>query len=471
MTPPSRTDHLGPRERAERGLAARVTLPPGEQGDLVIRGDRPDPVSVLEEQALTRVPELVPVRHGRMMVSPFTYFRGSAKGMAIDLGGAPTSGLEVQLCGDAHLSNFGAFASPERRLVFDLNDFDETAPGPWEWDVKRLAASIVVAGRGNGFSTVETRESVLATLRSYRDAMAGFATMRTLDVWYARSEIKAVKKLVRKELSKKRRRDLDKAVTKARGSDSLKVFTKLTEVVDGHVRIKGDPPLLSRLEDLIPDQARESLETQIRELLGGYRGTLATERRALFDRFEFVDMARKVVGVGSVGTRCWIVLLRGRDEGDPLFLQVKEAEASVLTGQVPSGMRHPDAPGNQGERVVAGQRLMQASSDIFLGWQHVVGFDGRERDFYVRQLRDMKASFVVERMNPHEMRIYGRLCGWVLARAHARSGDPIALAAYLGDDDVFPKAVARHAELYADQTERDHAALLEAIRVGRLTSA
>lgn len=463
-----RTPRLSPQERASRGLAARALLPPEEQGEVVLSPGRPDTVAVLEEQAATRVPELVPVRHGRMMVSPFTFFRGHAKGMAIDLGAAPVSGLAVRLCGDAHLSNFGLFASPERRLLFDINDFDESLPGPWEWDVKRLAASLDVAGRENGFTGNERRKCVVKTVRRYRDAMAEFAAMPALDIWYARADVEEVVELLRTKIGRSRRKSLDKAVAKARSSDRLKAFAKLTEVVDGQVRIKSDPPLLVPMGDLLPDADREELAGQIMELLSHYRRTLASDRRVLFDQFEFIDLARKVVGVGSVGTRCWIVLLRGRDDGDPLFLQVKEAEASVLKSTVPSTMRQRNAPRNEGARVVAGQRLMQAASDIFLGWQRVEGIDGRERDFFVRQLRDMKGSAVVEQMDPKGMTIYGQLCGWTLARAHARSGDPIAISAYLGDDDGFATAVAAFADGYADQTERDHSVFLDAIRSGRL---
>jgi len=463
-----RTPRLSPQERASRGLAARALLPPEEQGEVVLSPGRPDTVAVLEEQAVTRVPELVPVRHGRMMVSPFTFFRGHAKGMAIDLGAAPVSGLAVRLCGDAHLSNFGLFASPERRLLFDINDFDESLPGPWEWDVKRLAASLDVAGRENGFTDKERRKCVVKTVRRYRDAMADFAAMPALDVWYARADVEEVVELLRTKIGRSRRKSLDKAVAKARSSDRLKAFAKLTEIVDGQVRIKSDPPLLVPMGDLLPDADREELADQIIELLSHYRRTLASDRRVLFDQFEFIDLARKVVGVGSVGTRCWIVLLRGRDDGDPLFLQVKEAEASVLKSTVPSTMRHRNAPRNEGARVVAGQRLMQAASDIFLGWQRVEGIDGRERDFFVRQLRDMKGSAVVEQMDPKSMTIYGQLCGWTLARAHARSGDPIAISAYLGDDDGFATAAAAFADGYADQTERDHSVFLDAIRSGRL---
>jgi len=430
--------------------------------------NRPDPVSLLEEQARSRVPELVPVRHGRMMVSPFAFFRGNALGMATDLAAAPVSGLGVQLCGDAHLSNFGLFGSPERRLLFDLNDFDESIAGPWEWDVKRLAVSIAVAGRGNGFSRKHRRSCVLETVRRYRDATADFATMRTLDVWYARADIDEVEETLRNKLSSRHRKNLDQTTLKARGSGNLKAFGKLTEITDDGVRIRADAPLVVPIADLLPDAGREELETQIKALLNRYRRSLPIERRTLLDEFEFVDLARKVVGVGSVGTRCWIVLLRGRDDGDPLFLQVKEAGPSVLKAKVPAALRQRSAPRNEGERVVVGQRLMQAASDVFLGWQRVGGIDGRLRDFYVRQLRDMKGSAVVEKMDPRGMTMYGQLCGWTLAKAHARTGDRIALATYLNSDDAFPEAMAEYAEAYADQNERDYQAFLDAIESGRL---
>ena len=471
---PSRTDRAsephrpGPRERAEHGLSARAAFPPSEQAALVLPAGRVDPVSVLEGQARTRVPELVPVRHGRMMVSPFTFFRGNALGMAMDLSAAPVSGLRAQMCGDAHLSNFGMFASPERRLVFDLNDFDETLPGPWEWDVKRLATSLVVAGRENGFTRKQRRRSVRKAVRRYRDATARFASMRALDVWYARADVDELREMFRTKMSSSRRKIVDKNLAKTRANDNLKAFRKLTELDGGRLRLRADPPLMVPIEDLLPDTDRNELVSLLVGLLNGYRRTLASDRRSLLDRFEFVHLARKVVGVGSVGTRCWIVLLRGRDDDDPLFLQVKEAEASVYKAHVPSSMRQRNAPRNQGERVVVGQRLMQATSDIFLGWERIQGIDGKQRDFYVRQLRDMKGSALVETLDPEAMAWYGELCGATLARAHARSGDSIALAAYLGDDDTFPDAVADFAEQYADQNERDHALFLEAIRTGRV---
>ncbi|MEV0803758.1 DUF2252 domain-containing protein [Kribbella sp. NPDC050281] len=459
---------LAPSDHARLGLAARAALPPREQAQFVLPSNRPDPVALLEAQARSRVAELVPVRHGRMMVSPFTFFRGNALGMAADLGAAPVSGLTAQLCGDAHLSNFGVYGSPERRLLFDLNDFDETIAGPWEWDVKRLAASLSVAGRSNGFSRKERRKCVLETVRRYRDASADFATMRNLDVWYARADIDEVEEALRSKMSASRRRNVDQTLLKARGSGSLKAFAKLTEMTDDGVRIKADPPLVVPIADLLPDAGREELEAGIKELLTLYRRSLPPEQRDLFDQFEFVDMARKVVGVGSVGTRCWIVLLRGRDDGDPLLLQVKEAVPSVLKTMVPTVLRQRSAPRNEGERVVVGQRLMQAASDIFLGWQRVDGIDGQTRDFYVRQLRDMKGSAVVEKMDPRGMTMYGQLCGWTLARAHARSGDRIALATYLNSDDAFPEAMVEYAEAYADQNERDYQVFMDAIKSGRL---
>ncbi|WP_405066501.1 DUF2252 domain-containing protein [Kribbella sp. NBC_01510] len=459
---------LAPADHARLGLAARAALPPREQAELVLPADRPDPVALFEEQARSRVPELVPVRHGRMMVSPFAFFRGNALGMATDLGVAPVSGLGVQLCGDAHLSNFGVFGSPERRLLFDINDFDETIAGPWEWDVKRLAASLSIAGRDNGFGRKERRKCVLETVRRYRDASAEFATMRALDVWYAHADIDEIEETLRNKLTSSRSRRVDQTLLKARGSGSLKAFAKLTDITDDGVRIKADPPLVVPIADLLPDAGRAELETGIKGLLNLYRRSLPAERRALFDQFEFVDMARKVVGVGSVDTRCWIVLLRGRDDGDPLFLQVKEAAPSVLKAKVPTTLRQRSQPRNEGERVVVGQRLMQAASDIFLGWQRVEGIDEQTRDFYLRQLRDMKGSAAVERMDPRGMTMYGQLCGWTLARAHARSGDRIALSTYLNSDDAFPEAMVEYAEAYADQNERDYQAFLEAIKTGRL---
>ncbi|EWT01620.1 hypothetical protein N865_15130 [Intrasporangium oryzae NRRL B-24470] len=469
---PRPDDHPGPEERVARGLAARSAVPPGELGDFEPAADRPGVADVLADQARTRVPELVPIRHARMAVSPFTFFRGHAKGMAIDLAPGPVSGISVQLCGDAHLSNFGVFASPERHLLFDVNDFDETHPGPWEWDVMRLVASIAVAGRANGFSGKQRRACVLGTAERYREAMAQFAGMRFLDVWYSHADVDELRGEVLPKLSAKRRQTMEKNLGKARSSGNLKALAKLTELVDGELRLRSDPPLMVPLGELLPEDDRADLVARMLGLLQHYRGTLPSDRRMLFDRFEFLDIARKVVGVGSVGTRCWVVLLRGRDDQDPLFLQVKEAEASVLEAAIPAAMRPAEPFGNQGERVVKGQRLMQAASDIFLGWQRVdQGIDGVGRDFYVRQLRDMKGSALIDQMNPPTMTLYGQYCAWTLARAHARSGDDIAIAAYLGDDDGFATAMARFAETYADQTERDHAAFVDAIGSGRLPAA
>ena len=429
--------------------------------------DRPDPISLLEEQAKSRVPELVPVRYGRMMVSPFTYFRGAALPMASDLAATPVSGLAVQACGDAHLSNFGLFGSAERRLMFDVNDFDETLPGPWEWDVKRLAASLEVAARGNGFTDKQRREIVAASVARYRQAMRSFAGMTNLNVWYAHMDMDQMRARFDAQLRPQQRKAVDKGLAKARTRDSMEEVAKLTRVVDGQLRIIADPPLLVPLADLTPKQTdRAAMAEQFVGLISTYRRTLETDRRFLLEQFRFADMARKVVGVGSVGTRCWIVLMLGRDDSDPLFLQVKEAEASVLSRFVGASKY-----ANQGQRVVAGQRLMQASSDIFLGWQRVeAGLDGRQRDFYVRQLRDWKFSVDIETMVPRGMRMYGEVCGWTLARAHARSGDRIAIAAYLGGSDVFDRAIGEFAAAYADQNERDHSSLVAAITSGRITA-
>jgi len=459
-----------PVSRAAHGVQARALAPLDSHAELPADPDRPDPVAVLEAQAATRVTRLVPIRYGRMMGSPFTFFRGAAAVMATDLAGTPTSGLMCQVCGDAHLSNFGVFASPERRLVFDVNDFDETCVGPWEWDVKRLAASLAIAARERGFRRKARADIVAGAVRQYRQAMADFAGRRELDVWYARADLDELGPVLAAQLSKTRRKRLDRMGAKARTRDSMQATGKLTRLVGGRRRIIADPPLIVPIADLLPDASRDELELTIRGLLMRYRDTLPTDRRHLLDAFEFVDMAHKVVGVGSVGTRCWIVLMQGRDDNDPLLLQVKEAQRSVLAGHV-GYVPVTDPPASEGERVVAGQRLMQAASDIFLGWQTVEGIDGRQRDFYVRQLRDWKGSAVVEDMNPTVMGAYAALCGWTLARAHARSGDRIAIAAYLGDEPVFDRAVAEFAERYADRNDSDHAALVRAVRDGRLAAA
>ncbi len=456
---------LTPADRAARGKAARAEVPRDSHTAFEPPPDRPDPIGLLEQQAKTRVPELVPVRWGRMSVSPFTYFRGAALPMASDLAATPVSGLAVQACGDAHLSNFGIFGSAERRLVFDVNDFDETLPGPWEWDVKRLAASLEVAARGNGFSAKQRREIILAAVGRYRQAMRDFAGMTSLDVWYAHVDMDQLRAQFESQLKARQRKLVDKGLATARTKDSMQAVAKLTRTVDGRPRIISDPPLVVPIDELMPaDTDRATIEGQLRRLIAGYRRTLETDRRYLLEQFEFCDMARKVVGVGSVGTRCWIVLMLGRDDTDPLFLQVKEAETSVLSRFVGASKYT-----NQGQRVVAGQRLMQASSDIFLGWQRIeAGLDGQPRDFYVRQLRDWKFSVEIETMVPAGLRLYGALCGWTLARAHARSGDRIAIAAYLGGSDVFDKAITQFAAAYADQNERDYQSLLNAVASGRI---
>jgi uncharacterized protein (DUF2252 family) len=461
-------EELSPPERAARGKAARARAPLDGHAAFEPPPDRPDPIELLEEQAESRVPELVPVRYGRMLVSPFSYYRGAALPMASDLAATPVSGLAVQACGDAHLSNFGIFGSAERRLVFDVNDFDETLPGPWEWDVKRLAASLEIAARDNGFAGKKRRAIVAAAVTRYREAMRDFAGRTNLDVWYAMADLDELRQQA-SQLEARQRKAAGKALVKARTRDSMQEVAKLCRVEDGRLRIVSDPPLVVPIDELVAEQAdRKAVLSQLADLMAGYRRTLETDRRYLIEQFELADMARKVVGVGSVGTRCWIALMFGRDQSDPLFLQVKEAQASVLSRFV-GASKYP----NQGQRVVAGQRLMQASSDIFLGWQRIESGleDGRSYDYYVRQLRDWKFSVDIETMVPRGMRGYGELCGWTLARAHARSGDRIAIAAYLGGSDTFDQAVAQFAAAYADQNEKDHQALVAAAASGRITAA
>lgn len=455
--------HPTSQERASLGKAARATAPRSSHAEFTPGPERPDPLQIIAAQSATRLPDLVPLRYGRMSESPFRFYRGAAAIMASDLASTPASGLRTQLCGDAHMLNFRLLASPERRLMFDINDFDETLPGPWEWDVKRLSASLVIAARANGFSTKERAGIVRATVRSYRETMRFYAGLGNMAVWYARFDVDRVRARFGADLSARGRARWSQAVTQARSRDTLQAFDKFTRVVDGKRRIIPDPPLITRLEDLLPQDRRGDVEHEIHRLIERYGQTLQSDRRYLLEQYRVADMARKVVGVGSVGTRCWIVLLLGRDDEDPLFLQAKEADESVLAPHVGAS-----AYRTQGERVVAGQRLMQATSDIFLGWERAEGIDGRRRDFYVRQLRDWKWVATAEDMVPRGMRTFGTLCGATLARAHARSGDRIAIAAYLGGGESFDRALVTFAEHYADQNERDHQALVDAIRAGRL---
>jgi uncharacterized protein (DUF2252 family) len=449
--------HATPTERARAGKAARARVPRESHAGWTPPASRPDPVELLRAQAETRVTELVPVRYERMLVSPFAYYRGAALPMASDLSVTPVSGFRVQACGDAHLSNFGVFASPDRRLVFDVNDFDETLPAPWEWDVKRLAASLEVAARQNGFRDRDRRAIVLAAAGGYREAMREFAAKGNLEIWYSRADIARLRKELDSQLGKLQRHRWDKGEAKALTADSMRDVRKLTRTVGGQRRIAADPPLVVPLRDLMTSDT-EALD--IEAILAAYRASLRSDIAALLDRYEIVDVARKVVGVGSVGTRCWIVLTSGRDVNDLLFLQIKEAQESVLARY--AGASDYD---NQGQRVVAGQWLMQAASDIFLGWQRVPrGLDGSQRDFYVRQLRDWKYSLDIDAMVPRGMRLYGQMCGRTLARAHARTGDAIAIAGYLGKADVFDRAIAEFARDYADQNERDYAAFAAAAR-------
>ena len=478
-------------ERLNRGRIARDGTPPSSHVGWRPAADRPDPVGLLEQQDRTREPDLVPVRHGRMMVSPFTFYRGAAKIMAADLKDTPAAGLRTQLCGDAHLSNFGMFASPERRLVFDLNDFDETLPGPFEYDVKRMAASFLIAGRNNGFAKADARAAAMASVAAYREAMADFARMPTMDIWYAHfdedrfrtviqdalaAETSAAVKKEKAKAAKKGQKDpkqaakvakeaarrAEKNLAKAHTRDSVQALSKLAELVDGQYRIVSQPPVIVPARDLAatfglsPDQIIPTLHEQFR----AYRATLPDDRRKLLEKFEIVDAARKVVGVGSVGTRAFIILLEGRDAHDPLFLQIKEATASVLEASLPRSRYR-----QHGERVVQGQRMMQAASDIFLGWTKGVDVN---RHFYWRQLRDMKGSALVELMAPVTLVYYAQMCGWTLARAHARSGDPVAMAGYLGRDDAFDRSVTDFAERYADRNEQDYEEFVKAVRSGRL---
>jgi uncharacterized protein (DUF2252 family) len=468
--PVSIVPHRTEVESKARGKEARVKTPRASHATFEPAADRPDPVSLLEEQATTRVAALVPIRYGRMQVSPFTFFRGAALVMASDLSSTPNSGLNAQICGDAHLANFGVFGSPERQLVFDCNDFDETHPGPWEWDIKRLAASVVVAGRSRGHAKSVRTAAIVGLGQVYRESMRQMAAMPNLEVWYSHVNVDEVITGLESQAaasgSKAQARmvaNATKAVEKARTKDSMKALDKLTHVVDGERVIISDPPLLVPIEELAPEVEYEQVVHLFRDILRRYRQSLPTDRRHLLEQYRFSQMARKVVGVGSVGTRAWVILLHGASHEDVLFLQAKEAEASVL-----ERFTKKSAYGNHGARVVAGQRLMQASSDIFLGWQRAEGVDGISRDYYLRQLQDWKGSIDTETMVPQGLEAYGKLCALTLARAHARSGDRFAMAAYLGNNPTFEKALAKFAESYADQNERDYETFAAACKSGRI---
>ncbi|NJP42821.1 DUF2252 domain-containing protein [Actinacidiphila epipremni] len=461
-------ERRSPAERAAHGKAARRRIPRSAQARFAPPAGRFDPVALLERQSADRVPELVPIRYRRMLESPFRFYRGAAGIMAADLGPAPDTGLIAQLCGDAHLLNFRLLASPERHLVFDINDFDETLPGPFEWDLKRLATSLEIAARARGFEAARRAAIVRGAVEAYRERMQLLAGMGTLDIWYAQDDTAQLEQLLPKDRPDKDiRKRTGKALAKARTRDTAQAVGKLTRVADGRRAFVPDPPLITPLRDLLPDGPRADLEDLLHGLLHRYAESLPAERQLLLRRFQVVDMARKVVGVGSVGTRCWVVLGIGRDDEDPLVLQAKEAGRSVLAPYVPAGGTH----GNQGRRVVYGQRLMQSAGDILLGWVRVTGFDGKRRDFYVRQLRDWKGIARPESMSPTMLRLFARVCGASLARAHARSGDPVALAAYAGGGDSLDRALAEFAEAYADRNEADHRALAAAVSDGRVSAA
>ncbi len=449
-----------PATRWARGKEARKNAPRTSHAGWEPASDRPDPVDLLEEQAAERDPDLVPIRYGRMLSSPFAFYRGAALIMASDLSSTPDSGLNAQLCGDAHLMNFGLYQSPERQLVFDINDFDETLPGPWEWDVKRLAAGFEIAGREHGLSPATRRAIVLSCVESYRETMAEMAGMRAIDVWYALLDAE----LVRAALSKTRgRSQVDRVLSKATGKDALRALSKLTQVVDGRARFRFIPPILVPADELLEGNERENYRHAVETALQSYRASLPADRRPLYDLYRFKDMARKIVGVGSVGTRAWVLLFLGRDENDPLILQSKQAQDSVLERFVGSSRYD-----NAGRRVVEGQRLMQAASDMLLGWYHVIGFDGKPHDFYVRQLWDGKGAFDMETMDQSAWAPYAHLCAWTLAKAHARTGDRIAIAGYMGRGNTFDRAIADFSDAYAEQNQRDYAALKKAVEGGRV---
>ena len=430
-------------ERRAAGRALRNRVPRSSHAAWTAAADRPDPLRLLEEQNRTRLEHLVPLRYERMAVSPFTLLRGAAIMMAYDLAATPVTGITAQICGDAHLNNFGIYATPERNQVFDVNDFDETLPGPWEWDIKRLAASIVLGGRANGFSAAINKQAVLGCVQAYREHMWKYSEMRHIDVWYSRIDYENSVQFVHPTF----RWYIDKQRDKSRQRSSLQAFPKLTMQIDGKHRFKDEPPLIAHLHD-------EELAHQLRGLVETYRPTVQEDRQVLIGKYSCVDVAQKVVGVGSVGTRCYVLLLLGNDSNDPLLLQIKEAQASVLE-------RHlgPSVYPNHAQRVVCGQRLMQAASDLFLGWTRL-----GSTDYYLRQLRDMKLTVDIETLIPEGFIEYCRFCGWALARAHARSGDSAQISGYLGRSNAFDRAIAAFAEIYADQTTRDHAALVAAMQ-------
>src|ERR1700730_6848107 len=462
--------HLTVDQRAARGRAVRAEAPRSAHGRWTAPADRPDPVALLEEQAASRVPQLVPIRYGRMLISPFTFYRGGALIMSSDLAATPVSGVTVQLCGDAHLSNFGLFGTPERQMIFDINDFDETLPGPWEWDVKRLSASFEIMGRDRGFSPADRRAVVMTGVREYRDPMRQAAGMATLGAWYDQLQAGVLLNLVRQEtrvkrVSKREARAFERNVKQAHTRDSTRVFAKRADEIEGELRIVADPPVIIPIEDIVPQGSEwENPTPLIKKLLSSYRRTLSRHHHPL-EEYRYVHSAYKMVGVGSVGTRCYIMLLIGRDTNDPLFLQVKEAQPSVLERFL-GASTYP----HHGERVVAGQRLMQAATDIFLGWQRIKGLDGVSRDYYVRQFHDWKGSADVETLLVPGATLYSRICGATLARAHARWGDRIAIGSYLGKSDTFDRAIAGFSAAYADQNERDYAAFAAAVDSGRLVA-
>ena len=465
-TPVSGSQPLSVAERQELGRAARSRVPRSSLGGYAESPDRPDPVALITGQAASRIPELVPIRHGRMLQSPFAFFRGAALIMASDLSRQPNTELTTQLCGDAHLANFGLFGTPERRLVFDINDFDETHPGPWEWDVKRLTASLIVAARDRGFTAKDAHRIALRASRSYRRTMAALAEKSNLEVWYARLDAAEMLQNLEKSPQAERvnvtrvKGTIDKALT----HDSMQAVSKLTEVVNGRRRFISQPPLLTPMREILNDpQALQDLIANYRTLIETYQSSLLVDRRHLLSTYTFTALAQKVVGVGSVGTRCWVALLIGRDDADPLLLQIKEAQASVL-----ERFTSPSIYPHQGERVVAGQRLMQSATDAFLGWETFSGVDGLTSDYYIRQLRDWKGSVTLDSMAPPGFELYADVCGTTLARAHARAGDRIAIAAYLGQSDTFDRAMTDFAEAYADQNDRDFAAFEEAVHSGRI---